>query len=410
MRPPRFFYGWVIATCCFLVLLVTNGTIISGITAFDAALLEEFGWSRGTLKFRDLLTFMLAGLLAPLGGVLADRFGVRPLMLTGALLLSASNYGYARITSEHGMYVAHVLYAGVLVSCGLLVSVLLTSRWFVARRGTALGFVIVGTSLGGVLFPVINTWLIGAYGWRTAMLWLTVPPLVLFALITVLVRETPADMGLKPYGYESANLPHDHVPHLTGMHYGEALRTVTFWALAVAAMCTFFGILGAQAHLILHLRGIGLSPQQAASGLSLLFLCGLVGKFFFGWLADLYDKRLVLLLNLVVMFAGSVALASMAPAAVWPAILLFGFGWGGIYTLLQVLCMSSFGLRAGGRILGTITVLDAIGGGLGIWLTGLLYDRTGSYALPFAIIAAAVGVALVAGFLVNPNLADRRTA
>jgi MFS family permease len=372
----RVFYGWVIAACSFLVLLVTNGIIISGITAFDTPLLQEFGWSRGTLKFRDLLTFLVAGLLAPLSGALADRFGVRPLMLFGATLLAGCMVAYSRITSALGMYLVHVLFAGVLVTCGLLVAVLLTSRWFIARRGTALGFVIVGSSLGGVVFPVLNAFLIQTVGWRTAMLVLIAAPVLLLVMLA------------------------------TGLAYADALRTLTFWGLAVAAMTTFYGILGAQAHLILHLQGLGLSQVRAAFGLSLLFLLGLVGKFAFGLLADVYDKKRVLLLNLFVMWSGSVALASMSPAAVWPAVAMFGFGWGGIYTLLQVLCMNCFGLKAGGKILGTITVLDAIGGGLGIWLTGLLYDRTGSYATPFAIITGMVTVACVAATLVNPHLAS----
>lgn len=400
------FYGWIIAGCAFLVLLVTNGIIISGITAFDPALLAEFGWSRGTLKFRDLLTFVLAGLIAPIGGALADRFGVRPLMTTGALLLALCLVGYAHITSAAGMYLAHVGFAIVLVSCGLIVAVLLTSRWFVARRGTALGFVIVGTSLGGVVFPVLNAALIASYGWRTTLLLLTAAPLLLLIVVLVLVREYPADLGLEPYGgTPQAAAGRDRV--VPGMPYADALRTVTFWALAVSAMTTFYGILATQAHLILYLRGLGFGNVTAASGLSALFMTGLAGKFVFGFLADAYDKKRVLQINLAVMWTGSALLASMHPGAVWPAILLFGFGWGGIYTLLQVLCMSAFGLRAGGKILGTITVLDAIGGGLGIWLTGLLYDRTGSYAVPFGIVAGLVTCALLVSTSVDPAVAER---
>lgn len=402
----RIFYGWIIAGCAFLVLLVTNGIIISGITAFDPALLAEFGWSRGALKFRDLLTFVLAGLIAPIGGALADRFGVRPLMTAGAVLLALCLVGYAQITSAAGMYLAHVGFAVVLVSCGLIVAVLLTSRWFVARRGTALGFVIVGTSLGGVVFPVLNAALIASYGWRTTLLLLTAAPILLLIVVLVLVREYPADLGLEPYG-GAPQAPSGQDRAAPGMAYRDALRTVTFWALAVSAMTTFYGILATQAHLILYLRGLGLRDVTAASGLSVLFLTGLAGKFVFGFLADAYDKKRVLQVNLAVMWAGSVLLASMHPLAVWPAIVLFGFGWGGIYTLLQILCMSAFGLRAGGKILGTITVLDAVGGGLGIWLTGLLYDRTGSYAVPFGIVAAMVTCALLVSTTVDPAVAAR---
>lgn len=403
----RIFYGWIIVACAFLALMITNGIIVTGISAFDPELLAEFGWSRGALKFRDLLTFALAGLLGPVGGALADRVGVRPLMLVGAALLAACQVAYARIDSAVGMYLVHLAFAVVLVTCGLIVAVLLTSRWFVARRGTALGIVIVGTSVAGVVFPIVNTYLVTALGWRSAMLALAAAPLLLVVVIALFVRDYPADLGLEPWGHEPAGSTATAAPHASGLEYREALRTVTFWALAVAAMTTFYGILGTQAHLILYLRSLGLGDVTAASGLSLLFVMGLIGKFAFGMMADLFDKKRVLLLNLVVMWVGSLALASMSQPAIWPAVLLFGFGWGGIYTLLQILCMSSFGLKAGGKILGTITVLDALGGGLGIWLTGLLYDRTGSYALPFGLVAGMVTLALIAGTLVNPVLAER---
>ncbi|MBI2221988.1 MAG: MFS transporter [Acidobacteria bacterium] len=409
----RVFYGWVIAACAFCTLLVTNGLIITGINAFDASLLAEFGWSRGGLKFRDLLTFIAAGLLAPVGGALSDRFGVRRMMLTGAALLAVCLWAYSHIHSAAGMYAVHVLFAVVLVTCGLMVCVLLTSHWFVAARGTALGFVIIGTSLGGVVFPVLNTVVIAAYGWRTAMQLLIAAPLLLWVAIAALVRDSPADKGLQPYGAGRAvpaagttrRQPERSVP------YGQALRTTTFWALAVTAMSTFYAILATQAHLILYLRSLGASPVKAASGLSTLFVMGMIGKFLFGMLADLYDKQRVLQVNLLVMWIGGLALASMSPGAVWFAIALFGLGWGGIYTLLQVITMTAFGLAAGGKILGTITVLDAIGGGLGIWLTGLLYDRTGSYASAFAIVAGLITLAAGASTLVNVGLgADGRPA
>ena len=107
----KIFYGWNIAVCAMLVLWVSNGLIIPGITAFDPSLLEEFGWSRGTLKFRDLITFALAGLLGPLAGAAADRYGVRRFMLFGAALLAVCMVLYGRITSVMHMYAIHALFA-----------------------------------------------------------------------------------------------------------------------------------------------------------------------------------------------------------------------------------------------------------------------------------------------------------
>jgi len=393
----RFFYGWVIVGCALTALLVTNGLTIGGLTVFDEALLKAFGWSRGSLKFRDLLQFGVAGLLAPLAGALADRFGVRSLMLFGAALMSGGFVLYSRIQSAGDMYGIHLLFAACLASCGLAINVLLVSRWFVARRGFAIGLTLVGTSLGGILFPPLNTTLIAELGWRSAFLTVSVLPALLFFLILFLVRESPASMGEKALGAEPLGSPGGPAPALTGMDYGPALRTGAFWVIALSAMMTFYSILGVSAHLFLHLRGLGFDPPAAARGISTLFLMGLVGKFLFGWLGDVMDRKLVFVANLGVMFAGSLCLASMKPAAFWPFLVLFGVGWGGLYTMLQLLTVDCFGLKSAGKILGTIVTLDAIGGGLGPWVTGVLYDRTGSYALPFAVVCGLIFLALLAG-------------
>ncbi|MEM7049237.1 MAG: MFS transporter [Acidobacteriota bacterium] len=398
----RPFYGWVIAGASLVALMVTNGMIIGGINVFDEALLEEFGWSRAALKFRDLLTFAIAGLLGPLAGAIADRFGVKRPMLFGALLLAGCYFFYGRVSSIGQMYVIHTLFALVLATCGLIVTVMLVSHWFVAKRGTAIGIALVGTSLGGVLFPKLGTALISSYGWRTAFAIEAAFPIALLVVIALLVRDRPETIGLEPLGASQA--AGAGPTSASGLAYGEALRTGTFWALAFAAMTTFYSILGAQAHLFLHFRDLGFEPATAASALATLYLMALVGKFAWGFLADVLPQKRVLLVNIGVMWLGSVLLATLQPNLVWPAVLVFGLGWGGLYTLLQLLTMNTFGLKASGKILGTITVLDAIGGGLGIWLTGLLYDRTGGYQVPFTVLAVLIALAWIAATQVRPRV------
>ena len=139
-----------------------------------------------------------------------------------------------------------------------------------------------------------------------------------------------------------------------------------------------------------------------------LFGLALIGKFFFGYLADRLNQRVVFLGNLAVMLLGAVLLATVRVEFFWPAVVLFGLGWGGLYTLLQLLTVECFGLKATGKILGTITVLDAIGGGLGIWMTGLLYDKTGSYQVPFTVLVVLIFLAMLAATQVRRHVPETR--
>ena len=190
------------------------------------------------------------------------------------------------------------------------------------------------------------------------------------------------------------------------MSFATALRSPTFWALAVIAMTTFYTVLGVQAHIFLYMSDAQFDARTATNAVSLFFFCALVGKFAFGGVSDFFDPRKVFFGNILVMLIGSLILVRMDIALIWIAVVTFGLGWGGVYTVLQLTVMNTFGTRDAGKILGTITVLDATGGGLGIWLTGVIYDATGSYEIPFLIFAGLILIALAALTRVRPLAAQ----
>ncbi|MEO5829398.1 MAG: MFS transporter, partial [Rhodanobacter sp.] len=160
------YYPWLVAIMGLLVLMTTNGLTLTGITAFDPSLLTEFGWSRAALKFRDLLTMLLAGLMAPFLGALVDRVGPKMLILGGSLLLAALYFAYSHILSIGQIYLIHIGFAAVLVASGVNIVVIMVSQWFVTKRGTALGIALVGSSLGGVVVPRVIVTMLPAVGWR----------------------------------------------------------------------------------------------------------------------------------------------------------------------------------------------------------------------------------------------------
>ena len=383
-------YPWFIAAFAAIVLMVSNGQTISGLSVYDVEFINEFGWSLGEIKFRDMITLLLAGLVAPLFGVLIDRLGVRRCMLAGWVLLILGNIAYSRLESLAGLYLVHALFSLVLVVCGLNAAVILVSKWFTRYRGTAIGIALMGTSLGGIVFPQYGTAMIEALGWRGAFAWGSVFPAVMLVATWFLVKDKPDVADAQAQTEADAPDPD------AGVAFTEALRSRSFWALAIIAMATFYTVLGTQAHIFVYMTDADFNARVATNAISLFFFCALVGKFVFGLAADYFDKRLVFYGNLLVMLLGSLILIRMDVGLIWVAVTAFGLGWGGVYTMIQLTVMNIFGTRDAGKILGTITVLDASGGGLGIWLTGVIYDSTGSYELPFLIFASLIVVALAA--------------
>ena len=383
-------YPWFIAVFAGIVLMVSNGQTISGLSVFDVEFIDEFGWSLGEIKFRDMITLLLAGLAAPFIGILIDRLGVRRCMLAGWVLLILGNIAYSRLDSLTGLYLVHALFALVLVLCGLNAAVILVSKWFVRYRGTTIGIALMGTSMGGIVFPQYGTAMIEALDWRSAFAWGSLFPAVMLVATWLLVKDKPEIP--EQAGADALAVPNPDA----GMAYADALRSRSFWALAIIAMTTFYTVLGTQAHIFVYMTDADFSAQVATNAISLFFFCALIGKFVFGLAADHLDKRKVFYGNILVMLIGSLILIRMDVALIWIAVTAFGLGWGGVYTMLQLTVMNIFGTRDAGKILGTITVLDASGGGLGIWLTGVIYDTTGSYELPFLIFAALIVVALAA--------------
>jgi len=395
-RPSWQFYGWWgIVLPAFVIIWVTNALTLAGMNVFDAKLLAELNVERGPLKFGDTIQLLVSGALAPVAGWLADRYGVRPVMTVGVLLLVGALYGFSTIDSLAGVYLMRALMGGALAGAGLVICVTIVSRWFVAKRGLALGLMLSGTSLGNAVIPQMNAALIAEHGWREAFTIICLIPLLLLPIILFVIKEWPDRIGLKAFGAEAASAGVD--PRLLGGYeFGAAIRSRNFWLIGTAAFCTFYAILGFANHLFLHMSDLGFGPAEAARAYFPLFVMGLVGKIVAGALADLLPRKAVFAGCLTLMFAGGVMLATLDPKLVMPALYLFGLGWGGNYTMLQGLVADVFGARSLGKILGGITVLDATGGALGPWVTGALFDITKSYQLGFSVIVVLIAASLAA--------------
>ena len=165
------FYGWWIVLACFFIAFYVAGIIFYGFTAFIDPLVAEFGWSYAQISFAASLRGLEMGIMAPLVGFLVDRFGSRRLLTSGIIILGFGIIllGYTR--SLFMFYCSFVLMAFGAGGCTSVVTLTAIANWFDKNVGKAMGVMVSGFGASGLLIPAI-VWLIGVYGWRTAVIML----------------------------------------------------------------------------------------------------------------------------------------------------------------------------------------------------------------------------------------------
>ena len=409
-----FFYGWVIVAICVLALIVSNGLSIGGIPVFYKPMLASLiaNGSVAADKAQSIvgtaaaLTFLTAGIFSPVAGFLIQRLKARTMMIIGCVILGTGLIIYSFANSPAVVYLAHILMGVSLGFVGVLVNSVLVSNWFRRRRGMALGIVLTGTSIGGVVIPLLATPLIARFEWRTAMLlvsliiWLILLPAVIF-----LVKNRPGEIGIGTDGdpLSEANPALNDVD-LPGLTLWQALQTSRFWIFSICAALIFYPIFVTSQQFILYLQSdrIGLNAQQAGYAQAALFMTSIGGKFLFGSLSDKFRPTRVILICCTVMFLATLVLLSLTAANAFLFLLPFGLGYGGTFVLLQLLTAEYFGLKEFGKILGAITVVETIGGALGTIITSRIADASGGdYSRAFFGVIITTGLALLLVIVLN---------
>jgi MFS family permease len=389
-------YGWIIATTAIYALIVSNGLTTTGIPVFYKPIREEFvrigavdaASAETFIANAANITFIASGVFSLLAGWLIPRLGLKKLMTGGCVLLAGGLFLHSNAESAAMVYLSRLLMGASLGFVGVMPNVALVSGWFQKKRGAALGIVLTGTSLGGVLVPMLAVPLITAYGWRAAMLiissfvWAVLLPAVVW-----LVRDGPLGSA------DQLNI------EAMGLTLAQALRKPIFWSLAICAAAVFYPIFVTTQQFILYLQSpkIGLSLAAAGWAQSGLFAFSILGKSLWGTVSDQVSPTKVMLFCCGLMFASTLILSYLTPSSAWLFLLPFGLGYGGAFVLLQRLSVDYFGLREYGKILGTITMIEIIGAAIGSRVTGYLADAAGGdYTKAFFVTIFAAGISFVA--------------
>jgi sugar phosphate permease len=378
---PGMFYGWWIVFACFFIAFYVGGACFFGFTAFFEPIAEEFGWSYTQVSIAFSLRGLEMGILAPIVGFLVDRFGSRKLVFSGILIVGFALILLGLTTSLVMFYGASILLA--LGTSGCASTVLLTpaAQWFRRNVGKAMGIVACGFGAAGILIPLI-VWLIDLYQWRTTLIILGFGAWTLGIPLSFVLRHTPEQYGYFPDG-ETTIEPTPRDRARGGEEEGnfeEALKNRNFWTIGVAEAARMMIITAVVTHIMPYLSSVGMSRPSAALVATSIPLLSIIGRFGFGWLGDIFDKRYVLAGVYSLLGLGTLALSYIHVRwLILPFLLLFPLAFGGGVSLRGAIVREYFGRASFGRLIGIIMGMAAIGGVIGPSSAGWAFDNWGGY-------------------------------
>jgi len=394
MRRPRFFYGYNIVASGFGIQAIGIGTFIA-FGVFFKPLLVDFGWSRATLSGAQSLALLIAGIFGILVGRLNDRLGPRVVMTVAGFFVGLGLLLMSGLNNLWQLYVFYGLIVGIGLSSIDVIALSTTARWFVRRRGMMTGIVKVGTGAGQLVMPLVASMLIAGYGWRTSYVIIGAVAMVLLISIGQFLRRDPARTGLLPDG-DSKSQTATSKPAETGFDLHEAIRTRQFWTICLTFLATMFCLLMIMVHIVPHATDIGIASTIAAGILSAIGGISMVGRFVIGIAIDRIGNRPSMIICLILLILSLLWL--QLARELWMFFLfaiVYGFGHGGLLTVVSPIVAEYFGIRSHGALFGVVLFSTMVGGAIGPVIAGHIFDTTGSYNLAFWICAAVGAVALV---------------
>ncbi|ARZ69541.1 MFS transporter [Streptomyces albireticuli] len=383
----------------------------AGFASLPGLLIEplhtEFGWSRGTIGLAASVNLALYGLTAPFAAALMDRFGIRK-VVAFALTVIAIGSGLTVFMTESWQL---VLCWGVLVGLGsgsmaLAFAATVTNRWFVARRGLVTGILTAAGASGQLVFLPLLSWIVEHHDWRPAAVTVSVAALVVVPFVWLLLRDHPADVGLKAYGaetYAPKPPPSPGAARRALKALADAARTGPFWLLAGT-----FAICGAstnglvKTHFVPAAHDHGMPITAAAGLLAVIGVFDVVGTIASGWFTDRFEARRLLAVYYALRGVSLMFLPMLMAPTVHPPMIFFivfyGLDWVATVPPTIALCREHYGDDSA-IVFGWVLASHQVGAALVAFLGGVARDALGSYDLVWyasgALCAVAALMALV---------------
>ena len=383
----RFFYGYWIVLVGFIACLLGGGLGYYGFSVFNKPIGDEFNWSRSSVTAGFLFYSITLAAFSPIVGRLTDKHGPRRILLIGTVAVSVAMILLSRISAIWNFYLLQVFLGIAIAFLGAIPINVNISNWFYRLRGTMQGIALTGRGLGGLVFaPLLGNYLIPTLNWRGA--YLAMAPLLLVVMLPLLflvIRDSPQQKGLRPYGQQAPQVSHNHgkeTEEVSGLSLRQALQSSAFWIIVITSFVYGMSFTGAIQNQVSILSGRGFPTTEAVVAIGIMGLFSGVGKFLFGFLCDRTDPKYAAAISYTLVAIGLVALTqSRSMAYIWFYAMMVGLGAGGWAPNLAMLAVNYFGSKNYGTILGVMHLIFLGGEAVGPILAGFVYDQTGSYQI-----------------------------
>ena len=417
-----FYYGWIVVGASSTVVFARMAPAITTLTVLIFPISHQLGWSR-TLIAGSVSAGALASLvLSPVVGWAIDRFGARPVLVVSVLVLGVAMISLAWATVPLTFYLAFAAGRIVFHTSAPIGASTVAARWFIRKRGRAIGMIFLFGAIGGVVFTMVASLVVESHGLKAT--WIAMGLVVLVFSVApslLLVAERPEDIGLLPDGEPPDStdaekgagaivpvgvpdspatvLPRAQMTADTdSWTLGEAVRTKTFWLLVFMGFASFFVHTSIGVHMGAYFRDVGLGATSAALAVSLSWSVSAVGSLIWGWVTDRIDVRYAYSVMFLFQAGSTLYLIFVGGTlGVFLASGLFGIVSAGTNVVPSVIYANYFGRPSLGRIRGLGEVGVLLGQATGPVIAGILFDLRGGYS---TIFTAFVVLALVCSLLV----------
>lgn len=404
-KSKNIFYGWYIVFAAWITYFATASMQGYGTGAFIIPMTESLGWSRTEFVLAiTVAQFIMAFTQTAIGKPLDDR-GPKPFLLMSAIIILIGGFIISQVDFlwqwiiVRGLFIA----VGTGLTSGILVTVTL-ARWFVVKRGRALGLATVGVSLSGTIVPYLLTILIVAIGWRSTWIVLTAIVFTILLISRSIMYRDPADKGLHPDGYSKEQMEKNfgdaaRKDYENSLNTKQAMRTPAFWLLICAFGIGSYSILSMAIHAIPYLIDSGFSSKTAALMITVYTIPGLLTRPFWGILAEKYNPQHIAAIIFSTMATGLMITIYGASSAnliiVIAGFAIAGTGLAGNIPINELIFATFFGRRYLGQVRGMAQPFRMIFNSSGPILLAIWYDYVGSYTMSLIAMAVLAYIAAV---------------